>query len=66
VKVIEALIKKDSFKVLQITVEINKSAKSIERYIAFLKEIGAVEYEGSKKADGYRVSRNLLKLADID
>jgi ATP-dependent DNA helicase RecG len=48
-------------KVTQIANEIDKSAKTVERYVAFLKEIGAIEFEGSKKAGGYRVSDNLLK-----
>lgn len=61
-KVIEILIKKDSLKVSQIAEEIDKPAKTIERYVSFLKEIGAIEYEGSKKAGGYKVTDYLLKL----
>ncbi len=57
---IEVLLKKGSLKVTQLAIEIGKSAKTVERYVAFLKEIGAIEYEGSKKAGGYRVSDTLL------
>lgn len=60
-KVIEVLIKKGSLKVSQIADEIDKPAKTIERYVSFLKGIGAIEFEGSKKAGGYRVTDNLLK-----
>jgi len=59
--VIEVLIKNGSLKVTQLANEIGKSAKTVERYVAFLKEIGAIEYEGSKKAGGYRVTDSLLK-----
>ena len=61
IAVIEVLIKKGSLKVTQLAHEIGKSAKTVERYVAFLKEIGAIEYEGSKKAGGYKVSDILLK-----
>jgi len=61
IAVIEVLIKKGSLKVTQLADEIGKSAKTVERYVAFLKEIGAIEYEGSKKAGGYKVSDILLK-----
>lgn len=57
----EVLIKKGSLKVTQLADEIGKSAKTVERYVAFLKEIGAIEYEGLKKAGGYKVSDILLK-----
>lgn len=61
ISVIEVLIKNGSLKVGQLAKEIGKSSKTIERYVAFLKEIGAIEYEGSKKAGGYKISENLLK-----
>jgi ATP-dependent DNA helicase RecG len=60
-KLIEILIKKDSLNVSQIAEEIDKPAKTIERYVSFLKGIGAIEFEGSKKAGGYRVTDVLLK-----
>lgn len=60
-KVIEVLIKKGSLKVTQIAEEIDKPAKTIERYVSFLKGIGAIEFEGSKKAGGYRVTDFILK-----
>jgi len=60
--VIEALIKNGSLNVTRLANELSKSAKTVERYVAFLKEIGAIEYEGSKKAGGYKVSANLLKM----
>ncbi len=61
ITVIEALIKKGSLNVNMIAEELNKSGKTVERYVAFLKEIGAIEYEGSKKAGGYKVTDYLLK-----
>ncbi|MCF8226475.1 MAG: putative DNA binding domain-containing protein [Bacteroidales bacterium] len=60
--VIEALIKKGSLNVTQLSNELGKSTKTVERYVAFLKEIGAIGYEGSKKAGGYQVSDHLLKM----
>ena len=61
IAVIEVLIKQGSLKVSKLANELGKSAKTIERYVAFLKGIGAIEYEGSKKAGGYRVTDYLLK-----
>ena len=60
-KVIEVIIKKGSLKVSQIAEEIDKPAKTIEQYVSFLKGIGAIEFEGSKKAGGYKVTDYLLK-----
>jgi ATP-dependent DNA helicase RecG len=59
-KVIEILIKRGNLKVTQIAQELEKSGKTVERYVSFLKEIGAIEFEGSKKAGGYKVSEKLL------
>ena len=59
--VIEALIKNGNLNVTRLANEIGKSAKTVERYVSYLKEIGAIEYEGSKKAGGYRVTDYLLK-----
>ena len=61
VNVIEALIKNGSLNVTRLAQEIGRSAKTVERYVSYLKEIGAIEYEGSKKAGGYRVTDYLLK-----
>jgi ATP-dependent DNA helicase RecG len=61
IAVIEVLIKKGSLKVTQLANELGKSAKTVERYVAFLKGIGAIEYEGSKKAGAYKVSDILMK-----
>ena len=58
---IEALIKKGGLNVTQLAKEVGKSDKTVERYVAFLKEIGAIEYEGSKRIGGYKVSDKLLK-----
>ena len=55
------LIKKGNLKVAQIADELGRPVKTVERYVAFLKEIGAVEYEGSKKAGGYKVSDYLIR-----
>jgi ATP-dependent DNA helicase RecG len=63
-KVIEALIRKGSLKVSQIAEEIDKPAKTIERYVSYLKGIGAIEFEGSKKAGGYRISDYLQKIKE--
>jgi ATP-dependent DNA helicase RecG len=60
-KVIEVLIKKGSLKVTQIAEEIDKPSKTIERYVSFLKGIGAIEFKKKKKAGGYRVTDFILK-----
>jgi len=59
--VIEALIKNGSLNVTKIAKELGKSSKTVERYVSYIKEIGAIEYEGSKKAGGFRVTYYLLK-----
>jgi ATP-dependent DNA helicase RecG len=48
-EVIEVLVKKASLKVTQIANEVDKYAKTVERYIAFLMEIGEIEFDRSKK-----------------
>lgn len=60
--VLKSLIKKGSLNVSRLATVLGKSPKTIERYVSTLKEIGAIDYEGSKKAGGYKVSAILFKM----
>ena len=60
--IITLIIKEKSVRASDIAEKLERSYKTIERHISTLKELGAIEYEGSKKAGGYIVTDKLKKL----
>lgn len=56
------IAKENAIKASEIALKLNKSYKTIERQISTLREIGAIEHEGSKKAGGYTLTKKLLEL----
>jgi len=59
-EIIELLIKKESMRASEIADKLNKPYKTIERHIKTLRDLGAITYEGSKKAGGYKINKELL------
>jgi predicted transcriptional regulator len=56
------IAKENAQKAAEIALKLNKSYKTIERQIGVLREIGAIEHEGSKRAGGYTLTKKLLEL----
>ena len=59
-EIIELLIKEKSLRASEIAAKLNKPYKTIERHIKTLRDINAIVYEGSKKAGGYKVNKELF------
>ncbi|WP_026711828.1 RNA-binding domain-containing protein [Flavobacterium filum] len=60
--IITLIIKEKSIRASDIADKLERSYKTIERHISTLKEIGAIEFEGSKKTGGYVISEKLKKI----
>ena len=60
-EIIHLLIKHKSLRISELSVKLNKPQKTLERHVSILKEIGAIEYLGSKRTGGYSVTKDLLK-----
>lgn len=52
----------ESIRASNITDILDKPYKTIERHIKLLKDIGAIEYKGSKRTGGYQITEHLRKL----
>lgn len=59
-EIIELLIKNESLRASELADKLNKPYKTIERHIKTLRDIGAITYEGSKRAGGYKINKELL------
>jgi len=55
-EILKLLIKNKSLRASEIADKLNKPYSTIERHIKLLKDIGAIEYKGSKKAGGYELT----------
>ena len=62
IEIASLIAKENAIKASEIALKLNKSYKTIERQISTLREIGAIEHEGSKKAGGYTLTKKLLEL----
>jgi ATP-dependent DNA helicase RecG len=62
VEIVTLIAKEKNIKASEIANKLNRPYKTIERYISKLKEIGAVEYKGSKRAGGYILSSKIKDL----
>ena len=60
--IIGLIIKEKNIRASEIAEKLDRPYKTIERHISTLKELGAIEYEGSKRAGGYIVTDKLKKL----
>ena len=62
IEITTLIAKENAIKASEVALKLNKSYKTIERQISILREIGAIEHEGSKKAGGYTLTKKLLEL----
>jgi ATP-dependent DNA helicase RecG len=60
--IIGLLLKEKNIRASEIAEKLDRPYKTIERHISTLKELGAIEYEGSKRAGGYIITDKLKKL----
>lgn len=61
-EIINLLIKNKSLRASEIAERLNKPYKTIERHLKILKDINAITYMGSKRAGGYRLTKNCCNL----
>jgi ATP-dependent DNA helicase RecG len=61
VDIVNLIVKEQSPRASEIADRLEKPYKTIERHIKTLREIGAIEYTGSKRAGGYVVAKKLQK-----
>ena len=60
--IIALIIKEKSIRASDIVEKLDRPYKTIERHISTLKEIGAIEFEGSKRTGSYVVSEKLKQI----
>lgn len=61
IDIVNLIVKEESLRASEIADKLQKPYKTIERHIKTLKEIGAIEFTGSKRAGGYIIADNLKK-----
>ena len=59
VEIVNLIIKEETLRASEIANKLVKPYKTIERHIKALREIGAIEFMGSKRAGGYVVTESL-------
>ena len=64
IEITTLIAKENAIKASEIALRLNKSYKTVERQISILREIGAIEHEGSKRAGGYKLAKKLFELLD--
>jgi ATP-dependent DNA helicase RecG len=60
VEVVSLILTEKSLRASEISEKLDKSYKTLERHISLLKQLGVIEYIGSKRAGGYKVSETFL------
>lgn len=63
IQIVSLILTEKSIRASEIAEKLNKPYKTLERHISLLKQIGAIEYIGSKRAGGYEVSEDFKKLS---
>ncbi|VAW30729.1 hypothetical protein MNBD_BACTEROID07-14, partial [hydrothermal vent metagenome] len=61
IDIVNQIVKEETLRASEIAKKLDKPYKTIERHIKALREIGAIEFIGSKRAGGYVVTDKLLK-----
>ncbi len=61
IDIVNLIVKKENIRASEIAKQLNKPYKTIERYIKTLRNIGAIEFIGSKRAGGYVITDKLQK-----
>jgi ATP-dependent DNA helicase RecG len=62
IQIVSPILTKKSIRASEIAEKLNKPYKTLERHISVLKELGAIEYVGSKRAGGYEVTEKFRTL----
>ena len=63
IQIVALILTEKSIRVSEIAKKLNKSYKTLERHISMLKQLGAIEYIGSKRTGGYEVTEKIRTLS---
>ena len=56
IQIVSLILTEKSIRASKIAEKLDKPYKTIERHISILKQLGTIEYIGSKRAGGYEIS----------
>ena len=60
IQIVSLILTEKSLRASEIAEKLDKSYKTLERHISLLKQLGVIEYIGSKRAGGYKVSERFM------
>ncbi|MCC5938027.1 MAG: putative DNA binding domain-containing protein [Lunatimonas sp.] len=60
IQIVLLILTEKSLRASEIAEKLDKSYKTLERHISLLKRLGVIEYKGSKRAGGYKVSERFM------
>jgi ATP-dependent DNA helicase RecG len=63
IQIVALILTEKSIRVSEIAEKLNKSYKTLERHISMLKQLGAIEYVGSNRAGGYKLTEKFRTLS---